>query len=188
MKPGGRGRRRTRPARIDCLVALAVGQRTMNIGGQRHAAKLPDGGGHVSIRGGEVYNPLTRRRPTKHFRLKPALTKDDLEPISYTAARTHQSLPAVWPIIPPYGQEQQLYPSSGAGLYPLEPSGQHPALIGDQKITGSEVLSYVAEDPIFQSAGLPVENQQPRAVSRLQRNLGDTLFRQIIIEVCDIHT
>jgi hypothetical protein len=56
-------------------------------------------------------------------------------------------------------QEQQLNVPSCAGLDTLEAGGQHPALIGDQQITGLEVLSYVSEDPILQRAGVSVENQ-----------------------------
>ncbi len=52
---------------------------------------------------------------------------------------------------------------------------------------GLEVCRNIPEDPVFQSARLPVQHQKSRGIPGLYRCLRDQLFRQIVIKFSYLH-
>ena len=69
----------------------------------------------------------------------------------------------------------------------LEPSREYPAVVEHQKVSGLEEVADIVEVAVGQISRSRVHYQQTRVVARLQRSLGNQVFRQVVIEVAGAH-
>ena len=63
-----------------------------------------------------------------------------------------------------------------------QPGRQHPRVVEDEQIAGSEQVGQVEELAVFQRAVAAADDQQPRPVALGGRFLGDQLRREVVIE------
>src|SRR5258706_15149473 len=78
---------------------------------------------------------------------------------------------------------QRLCPETASA--PIEPGWKHGSVVEANQIIGTKHLRKIAEVVIFESAGVAVHVQQPRAGAVRPRLLRDQFFRKMVVEVGD---
>ena len=68
-----------------------------------------------------------------------------------------------------------------------ESRGDHAGVVDDEYITLLKVILDIVEVFVDSPAGLLVQHEQSRCRSVLDRNLGNKLFRQIVIKIFSLH-
>jgi len=67
-----------------------------------------------------------------------------------------------------------------------EPGGKHPRVVRDEQLSLAQKARQIADNRVFDVAGVAGENEQTRG-SAWQSLLSDQLFRQLEIEIGNIH-
>ena len=68
----------------------------------------------------------------------------------------------------------------------MQPCRHHLGVVHDEHISVPKKLRQVAHDGIVRQLGTPVHQQASR-VARLDGDLSDQFFRQVVIDVADLH-
>ena len=63
----------------------------------------------------------------------------------------------------------------------------HPAVVGNQQIVGSQERANFAKFAMLDTSGRPLQHQQPAAIAWVGRLLGDEALRQFVVEKVGSH-
>ena len=93
---------------------------------------------------------------------------------------TNQRLPVVCSQVTADGQKQHLGAPATVLFDAKQPRGKHPALVGDQQITRTQVRANVAKMAMFNKPGTTMQNKQSRAIAGFNGCLSDQLVGQVV--------
>ena len=115
---------------------------------------------------------------------RPALGGAQLLAVVQLAGRADQRLPVAAAGV--LGLEQEhLGLTAGRALQP-EPGGDHPRLVDDDDVTGSQEVREVGDGAVL-GRRAPAVDEQPGRVAGLDRDLGDALGGKVVVEVRQPH-
>src|SRR5579885_1136611 len=169
-------------ARIDGLVALRIIQGLVNIRRQRHAPKLLDQFANSRLRSlaclrGEAYHASTSLRAPENLSLEPGglvfAAKEYARPFAQAATWPHQRLPDIRPKIWPLGQQENLNVAAGFSATAQQACRNDAALVGNQQVTGTQIVANIAKMTMGERAGCTIDYEQARGIARLDRRLRD---------------
>ena len=180
MEAGGGGGGGAVDFGVDGLIALAVLELLLDVGGQGHLAQLLQ---HLQKNAliVEAHQPVATGRLRLHRGGEAApVPKDHLGPGLQLPPRAYQTLPQAVPLV---GEEEDLTGPAPGQPVADEPGGEHPGVVQHQAVSRTEELGQVVKVVVGDGPGLLVQGQQPGGVPPLQGVLGDEFLREVKIKI-----
>lgn len=180
------GRRRGGAAvdlRVDGLVARAVRELFVDVGGKRHLA--------------EPVEHVFKHALIEEAHRAPAVLADGQDLGGQFALAEHEAragfglLAGLEDDLPvrqiQAAQQQKLDGSARALLDAVQAGGNDARLVDHQHVAGVQVIGDVAEDAVLNLPAVPVVDEQAAAVARLCGRLRDEFLRKFVVKIACLH-